>query len=101
MEAHILFKHLAATWITQQPEQIKALPQLTMLKQQQLEPVAQFAIKLNQLLLRADPMILEEMKLFFLWPRLRHDISCRVHNQGPVSFHAAIHIAQHIESSWN
>jgi hypothetical protein len=39
----------------------------------------------------------EEMKLFFLWPRLRHDISRQVRDQGPVSFHAAIQIAQRIE----
>ncbi|KAH7365706.1 hypothetical protein KP509_18G041700 [Ceratopteris richardii] len=37
------------------------------------------------------------MKLFFLWPRLRHDISRRVRDQGPVSFHTAIQIAQRIE----
>ncbi|KAH7292328.1 hypothetical protein KP509_29G062100 [Ceratopteris richardii] len=113
----------SATWFIQQPEEIKvdwpslktlliqnfahqnitqtALQQLTSFKQQQLEPVAQFAVKLNQLLLWADPTMSEEMKLFFLWPRLRHDISRRVLDQGPVSFHAAIQIAQRIESSTN
>ena len=37
------------------------------------------------------------MKLFFLWPRLRPDIYCRVRNQGPKAFQEAILIAQHIE----
>ena len=39
------------------------------------------------------------MKLFFLWPRLRHDISKRVRDQGPTSFSNAIQIAQRIEAS--
>jgi hypothetical protein len=73
-----------------------ALRQLTSLKQQPSELVAQFVVKLNQLL-RADPAMSEEMKLFFLWPRLRHDISGRVRDQGPVCFHAAIQIAERIE----
>ncbi|MCO5566621.1 hypothetical protein L7F22_020298 [Adiantum nelumboides] len=51
------------------------LQQLHALKQHQLEPVAQFAVKMNQLLLCADPSMSEEMKLFYLWPRPRHDIS--------------------------
>ena len=54
---------------------------------------------MTQLLLRVDPTMSEEMKLFFLWPRLRHDISRRVCDQGPISFHSTIQIAQRIEGS--
>ena len=121
MEIRTLLENVAATWFIQQPEHIKqdwhtikvqliqnfaqqnitqtALQQLQSLKQQQHEPVAQFAVKLNQLFLRADPTMSEEMKLFFLWPRLRHDISRRVRDQGPTSFSNAIQIAQRIEAS--
>ncbi|MCO5574434.1 hypothetical protein L7F22_028219 [Adiantum nelumboides] len=76
-----------------------ALQQLNALKQHQHEPVAQFAIKMNHLLLRADPAMSEEMKLFFLWPRLRHDIAWRVRDQGPTSCHVAIQIAQQIKGT--
>jgi hypothetical protein len=69
------------------------------LKQQPLEPVAQFAVKLNQLLSRADPVMLEKMKLFFLWPRICHDLARRVHDQGPTTFAQAIEIARRIETS--
>ena len=41
----------------------------------------------------------ESMKLFFLWPRLRPDIYCRVRNQGPKAFQEAILIAQRIEAT--
>ncbi|MCO5547114.1 hypothetical protein L7F22_000556 [Adiantum nelumboides] len=123
MEVHTLLEDVAATWFIQQQEDIKgnwqvlkalliqnfahqnitqtALQQLNALKKQQLEPVAQFAVKMNQLLLRADPTMSEDMKLFFLWPRLRHDISRQVRDQSPTSFHAAIQIAQRIEASAN
>ncbi|MCO5586935.1 hypothetical protein L7F22_040879 [Adiantum nelumboides] len=47
----------------------------------------------------ADPTMSEDMKLFFLWPRLHHDIARRVKDQGPLSFHEAIQIAQRIESN--
>ena len=119
MEVRTVLDNVAATWYIQQPDATKsnwqllkaaviqnfahqnitqtALQQLTSLKQQPSEPVAQFAVKLNQLLLCADPAMSEEMNFFFLWPRLRHDISRRVRDQGPVSFHAAIQIAQRIE----
>ncbi|MCO5577459.1 hypothetical protein L7F22_031291 [Adiantum nelumboides] len=123
VEVRTLLEGVAATWFIQQQEDIKgdwqvlkalliqnfayqtitqtALQQLNALKQQQLEPVAQFVVKMNQLLLRADPTMFEDMKLFFLWPRLHHDISRRVRDQGPTSFHAAIQIAHHIEASAN
>ncbi|KAH7415493.1 hypothetical protein KP509_14G048100 [Ceratopteris richardii] len=39
------------------------------------------------------------MKLLFLWPRLRHNISRRVRDQGPMSFQIAIQIAQTNEST--
>lgn len=96
----MLLEGVAATWFIQQQEYIKrdwhvlkallipnfthqnitqtALQQLNALKQQQFEPVAQFAVKMTQLLLRADPTKSEDMKLFFLWPRLHHEISRRV-----------------------
>lgn len=100
MEVRMLLEGVAATWFIQQQEYIKrdwhvlkallipnfthqnitqtALQQLNALKQQQFEPVAQFAVKMTQLLLRADPTKSEDMKLFFLWPRLHHEISRRV-----------------------
>jgi hypothetical protein len=64
-----------------------------------MEPVAQFAIKLNQLLLRVDPAMSNTMKLFFLWPRMRHDLARRVRDQAPKTFNNAIQIAQIIEAS--
>ncbi|MCO5582964.1 hypothetical protein L7F22_036867 [Adiantum nelumboides] len=121
MEASTLLEGVASTWYIQQSQEVKqdwhilksmliqdfahnnitetALQQLKSLKQQHQEPVAQFAVKMTQLLLRADPTMSEEMKLFFLWPRLRHDISRRVRDQGPTSFQSAIQIAQRIESN--
>ena len=121
MEIRTLFDNIAATWYLQQEESTKtnwceiktrlienfahrditqtALQQLQTLKQQQNEPVAQFAVKMNQLLIRADPKMSEEMRLFFLWPRMRHDLARRVRDQGPTSFHAAIQIAQRIETA--
>ena len=119
LEVRTLLENVAATWFIQQQEEVKqnwsevkrkliqnfanqdvtqtALQQLQSLRQQQHEPVPQFAIKLNQLLMRADPTMSEEMKLFFLWPRLRHDISRRVRDQGPTNYADAIKIAQRIE----
>ena len=41
----------------------------------------------------------ETMKLFFIWPRLRHDLTRRVRDQAPKTFHHAIQIAQIIEAS--
>ncbi|MCO5561146.1 hypothetical protein L7F22_014767 [Adiantum nelumboides] len=76
-----------------------ALQQLNALCQQQHEPVNQFAVKMNQLLLRANAAMSEEMKLFFLWTRLRHDLSRRVRDQDPTTFHAAIQIAQRIKGA--
>ena len=120
MEVWTLLDNVAATWFMQQSKESKGdwqtlkamliknfshqnitrttLQQLQTLRQQQSEPITQFAIKLNQLLLRADTKMLEEMKLFFLWPRLCHNISRRVRDQGPTSFHEAIQIGQRIES---
>ena len=117
----MLLQNVAATWYVQQSKEVKqnwqtlrsqlilnfvlqdltqtALQQLQIMKQQPLEPVAQFAVKLNQLLLRADPTISEKMKLFFLWPRIRHDLSRRVRDQGPTTFSHAIQIAQWIKTS--
>ena len=74
------------------------LQQLNSLWQQPNEPVAQFAVKLKQLLLRVDPNMKETMKLYFLLPRLRHDLYRCVRDQGPTSFHMVIQIAQRIEA---
>ena len=85
---------MAATWFIQQHEEIKrdwpylheqlvqqfanndvtqtTLQQLDTLRQQPHEPVAQFAVKLKQLLLRVDPHMKETMKLYFLLPRPRY-----------------------------
>jgi hypothetical protein len=41
----------------------------------------------------------EKMKLFFLWPRIRHDLFGRVRDEGPMTFSQAIWIAQRIETS--
>ena len=61
--------------------------------------MAQFVDKLKQLLLRVDPHMKETMKLYFVLPRLCHDISRRVQDQGPpITFQMAVQIAQHIES---
>ncbi|KAI5056196.1 hypothetical protein GOP47_0029717 [Adiantum capillus-veneris] len=121
LETRTLFEGVAATWFVQQPEAVKhdwhvlkallvhnfahqnitqtALQQPNTLRQQQHKPVAQFAVKLNQLLLCANATMSEEMKLFFLWPHLRHDLSRRVPDQGPTSFHLAIQISQRIEGA--
>ncbi len=41
----------------------------------------------------------DKMKLFLLWPRMRHDLARRVRDQAPKTFQTAIQIAQIIESS--
>ena len=41
----------------------------------------------------------EDIKLHFLWPRLRHDLRCLVRHQGPTTFADAIKIAQRIKGS--
>ena len=119
-ELRTLLDGVAATWFLQQDDSIKnnwhqlreklienfahknamhsALQQLHTLKQQLHEPVASFAVKVHQLLTRADPNMSEDMKLYFLMPRLRHDIARRVHDQGPTTFRAAVQIAQRVES---
>ena len=121
MEASTLLQNVAATWNVQQSEEVKqnrrtprsqliqnfahqditqtALQKLQTMKQQPFEPVAQFAVKLNQLLLRADPAMSGKMKLLFFWPRIRHDLSRRVRDQGPTTFSHAIPFAQRIETS--
>ena len=38
------------------------------------------------------------MKLYFLLPRIRHDIYRRVRDQGPTSFQMVVQIAQRIEA---
>ena len=120
LELRTVLEHVAATWFIQQPEEIKqnwtylreqliqhfanndvtqtALQQLNNLRQQAHEPVAQFAVKMKQLLLRVDPNMKETMKLYFLLPRLRHDIYRRVRDQGPTTFQMAVQIAQRIEA---
>ena len=62
------------------------------------EQVGQFGVRLNQLLVRVDPTMLEHVKLFFLWSRLCHDITSRAREQGYKIFNEAIFIAQCIEA---
>ncbi|MCO5572208.1 hypothetical protein L7F22_025960 [Adiantum nelumboides] len=48
---------------------------------------------------KKDPTMSEDMKLYFLWPRLHGHLSRRVRDQGPTSYHEAIQIAQRIEAT--
>ena len=120
LEVRTLLENVAATWYVQQSSDVTenwvrlrgllvqnfahqnsaqtALQQLETLQQQAHEPVGQFGVRLNQLLIRADPTMPEHVKLFFLWPRLRHDITRRARDQGPQTFNDAILIAQRIEA---
>ena len=113
-------ENVVATWFIQQPKEVKqdwsylreqlvqhfannditqtALQQLGNMHQQTHEPIAQFAVRLKQLLLRVNPNMKETMKLYFLLPRMRHDIYRRVKDQGPTTFQMAIQIAQRIEA---
>ena len=99
-EVRTVFEGLAATWYVQQSNYVKqhwnllkdslvrdfahddiaksALQQLIDCQQKNGETVSQFAVRLKQILLRIDVNMSEDMKLFFLWPRLRHDIRRRV-----------------------
>ena len=120
LELRTVLENVAATWFIQQPEEVKQdwsylheqlvqhfannditqtnLQQLGNMRQQTHEPVAQFVVKLKQLLLRVDPNMKETMKLYFILPRLRHNIYRRVKDQGPTTFQMAIQIAQRIEA---
>ena len=66
-----------------------ALQQLETLQQQAHEPMDQFDVRLNQLLVHTDPTMPEHVKLFFLWTRLRHDITHRAWDKGPKTFNDA------------
>ena len=116
LEVRTLLENVAATWYVQQASEVTenwvilrdllvqnfahqnsaqtALQQLETLQQQAHEPVGQFGVRLNQLLVRADPTMPEHVKLFFLWPRLRPDITRRARDQGPKTFNDVILIAQ-------
>ena len=120
-EVRTVFEGLAATWFVQQSNFVKqswrllkealvrdfahddiaksALQQLNDCYQKEFETVSQFAVRLKQILLRVDINMTEDMKLFFLWPRLRHDLRQRVKDQGPEIFLDAIKIAQRIEGN--
>ena len=115
-----MLEHVVTTWFIQQPEEIKqnwtylceqliqhftnndvtqtTFNKLNNLHQQAHEPVTQFAVKMKELLLRVDPNMKETMKLYFLLPRLRHDIYRRVRDQGPTTFQMVVQIAQRIEA---
>ena len=67
-----------------------ALQQLESIAQQPREPITQFAFWFVQILRRADANMSEDIKLFFLWPRIRHDLCRRVRDQGPKTLHEAI-----------
>ena len=75
------------------------LQQLEMLQQQVHKPMEQFVVQLHQLLISVDPTMLEHVKLFFLWPWLRNDITR--HAQNPKTFNEAILITQRIELTHN
>ena len=93
----ILRDLLVQNFAHQNPTQM-AMQQLETLQQQAHEPVGQFGVRLNELLVRADPTMPEHVKLFFLWPRLRPDITRRARDQGPKIFNDAMLIAQCIEA---
>ena len=120
LELRTILENVATTWFIQQLEEVKqnwsyirkqlvqhfvnnditltTLQQLGNMHEQTHEPKAQFAVKLKQLLLRDDPNIKETMKLYFLLPRLRHNIYRRVKDQGPTTFQMVVHISQRIEA---
>ena len=109
-----MLEHVATTWFIQQPEEIKqnwaylreqliqhfanndvtqkTLQQLNNLRQQAHELVAQFVVIMKQLFLHVDPNMKETMKLYFLLPRLGHDIYRCVRDQGPTTFQMAVQI---------
>ena len=60
--------------------------------------MGQFGARLNKLLVHADPTMLEHVKLFFLRPHLRHDITRRTRDQGSKTFNNTIVISQHIKA---
>ena len=121
MEMKTLLENIAATWLVQQPEETRndwdllraamirnfahqdsrqtALQQLESITQQPREPITQFAVRFVQILRRADANMSEDMKLFFFWPRIRHDLRRRVRDQGPTTLHEAILTAQRIEAA--
>ena len=106
-----MLEHVAATWIIQQPKEIKqnwtylreqliqhfanndvtqtTLQQLNNLRQRAHEPLAQFVVKMKELLLCVDPNIKETMKLYVRLPQLSHEIYRRVRDQGPTTFQMA------------
>ena len=112
LEAHTLFENVVATWLIKQEDYVKevwlsskheliqnfAHNNVIETAPQQFEPVAQFAVKIKQVFLRADPKMSKKMKLFLLWPRLRHDLSWRVCDQSPTTLQRAIQITQRVES---
>ena len=73
------------------------MQQLKTLQQQAYELVGQFCVLLNQLFVRADPTMLEHVQVYFLLPRLHHDITRRAWDQGLNTFNETILIAQNIE----
>ena len=90
LEVRTLLKNVATTWYVQQASEVTenwgilrdflvqnfahqnsahtTLQQLETLRQQVHEPVGQFGVRLNQLLVRADPTMPKHVKVFFLWP---------------------------------
>ena len=76
----------------------KALQELETLQHQSHEPGGQFGVRLNQLLVRADPTMRKHVKLFYLWPHLRPDITHHAQDHGPKTFNDAILISQRIEA---
>ena len=119
-EVRTLLENVAATWYVQQASEVTenwvilrdlliqnfthqilaqvALQKLEMLPQQARELVSRFGVRLNQLLIHPNPTMFEHVKLFFLWPHLRPDITRHARDQGPKTFNDAILIAQRIEA---
>ena len=119
LEVHTLLENVVATGYIQQAREMTenwvilrdlliqnfthqilaqvALQKLEMLPQQARELVSRFGVRLNQLLIHPNPTMFEHVKLFFLWPHLRHDITRYARDQGPKIFNEAILIAQCIK----
>ena len=64
-----MIQHFAKNDVTQTSPH-----QLNNMRQQPHKPVAQFAVKMKQLLILVDPNMRETMKLYFFLPWLWHDI---------------------------
>ena len=97
-ENWVILQNLLVQNFAHQNSAQTALQQLETWQQEAHKPMGQFGVHLNQLLIHADPTMPEHVKLFFLWPRMCHDITRRARDQGPQTFNDAILIAQCIRA---